>query len=227
MSLETSGTKIVRTQKQREKKQQQQEEGRLYKHRCSSLWYHRPSCGTCCHQSESWHVISSSVFVCLLADLRSAWRTPHRLQLQQQSLQHPPSPRWCSSTYPTHTHLQPTSPAATPSMLPSSPAPETGWGYLKWGNDNKPAVIPVRWIKDSHCEFFLSFSFLAQVGWSTTKDYHTFVWVEPCLDVVGQQTKSRQAVFRGEMWFHFHSWLMVFGYVLFWQHDRNVECVNM
>ncbi|XP_036936845.1 calcium-binding and coiled-coil domain-containing protein 2 [Acanthopagrus latus] len=35
-----------------------------------------------------------------------------------------------------------------------------------------------------------------KVGWSTTKDYHTFVWVEPCLDVVGQQTKSRQAVFR-------------------------------
>ncbi|XP_030256543.1 calcium-binding and coiled-coil domain-containing protein 2 [Sparus aurata] len=35
-----------------------------------------------------------------------------------------------------------------------------------------------------------------KVGWSTTKDYHTFVWVEPCLDVVGQQTKSRQAVFK-------------------------------
>ncbi|XP_074518658.1 calcium-binding and coiled-coil domain-containing protein 2 isoform X2 [Halichoeres trimaculatus] len=33
-----------------------------------------------------------------------------------------------------------------------------------------------------------------KVGWSTTKDYHTFVWVEPCLDVVGQQ--SRQAVFK-------------------------------
>ncbi|KAG8008795.1 Tax1-binding protein 1-like protein B [Nibea albiflora] len=34
-----------------------------------------------------------------------------------------------------------------------------------------------------------------KVGWSTTKDYHTFVWVEPCLDVVGEQT-VRQAVFK-------------------------------
>ncbi|KAE8283909.1 Tax1-binding protein 1-like protein [Larimichthys crocea] len=34
-----------------------------------------------------------------------------------------------------------------------------------------------------------------KVGWSTTKDYHTFVWVEPCLDVVGEQT-ARQAVFK-------------------------------
>ncbi|XP_073346375.1 calcium-binding and coiled-coil domain-containing protein 2 isoform X2 [Pagrus major] len=35
-----------------------------------------------------------------------------------------------------------------------------------------------------------------KVGWSTTKDYHTFVWVEPCLDVVGQQSMTRQAVFK-------------------------------
>ncbi|KAM9336442.1 calcium-binding and coiled-coil domain-containing protein 2 [Symphorus nematophorus] len=35
-----------------------------------------------------------------------------------------------------------------------------------------------------------------KVGWSTTKDYHTFVWVEPCLDVVGQQSLTRQAVFK-------------------------------
>ncbi|XP_034563614.1 calcium-binding and coiled-coil domain-containing protein 2 isoform X2 [Notolabrus celidotus] len=34
-----------------------------------------------------------------------------------------------------------------------------------------------------------------KVGWSTTKDYHTFVWVEPCLDVVGQQV-TRQAFFK-------------------------------
>uniref|UniRef100_A0A8C3B1W0 SKICH domain-containing protein n=1 Tax=Cyclopterus lumpus TaxID=8103 RepID=A0A8C3B1W0_CYCLU len=33
-----------------------------------------------------------------------------------------------------------------------------------------------------------------KVGWSTTKDYHTFVWVESCLDVVGSAT--RQAVFK-------------------------------
>ncbi|KAI3365475.1 hypothetical protein L3Q82_010552 [Scortum barcoo] len=35
-----------------------------------------------------------------------------------------------------------------------------------------------------------------KVGWSTTKDYHTFVWVEPCVDVAGQQSVVRQAVFR-------------------------------
>uniref|UniRef100_A0A8C9XNJ7 SKICH domain-containing protein n=1 Tax=Sander lucioperca TaxID=283035 RepID=A0A8C9XNJ7_SANLU len=35
-----------------------------------------------------------------------------------------------------------------------------------------------------------------KVGWSTTKDYHTFVWVEPCLDVVGQESATRQAFFK-------------------------------
>lgn len=35
-----------------------------------------------------------------------------------------------------------------------------------------------------------------KVGWTTTKDYHTFVWVEPCLDVVGDQTVTRQAFFK-------------------------------
>ncbi|KAF1373562.1 hypothetical protein PFLUV_G00240200 [Perca fluviatilis] len=35
-----------------------------------------------------------------------------------------------------------------------------------------------------------------KVGWSTTKDYHTFVWVEPCLDVVGQEAATRQAFFK-------------------------------
>ncbi|XP_041818524.1 calcium-binding and coiled-coil domain-containing protein 2 isoform X2 [Chelmon rostratus] len=35
-----------------------------------------------------------------------------------------------------------------------------------------------------------------KVGWSTTKDYHTFVWVDPCLDVEGQQSVTKQAVFR-------------------------------
>lgn len=35
-----------------------------------------------------------------------------------------------------------------------------------------------------------------KVGWSTTKDYHTFVWVEPCLDVVGHESATRQAVFK-------------------------------
>ncbi|XP_034715545.1 calcium-binding and coiled-coil domain-containing protein 2 isoform X2 [Etheostoma cragini] len=35
-----------------------------------------------------------------------------------------------------------------------------------------------------------------KVGWSTTKDYHTFVWVEPCLDVGGQESATRQAFFK-------------------------------
>ncbi|KAM9716166.1 calcium-binding and coiled-coil domain-containing protein 2 [Menidia menidia] len=35
-----------------------------------------------------------------------------------------------------------------------------------------------------------------KVGWSTTKDYHTFVWVEPCQEVGGKQATSRQAVFK-------------------------------
>lgn len=35
-----------------------------------------------------------------------------------------------------------------------------------------------------------------KVGWTTTKDYHTFVWVEPCIDVVGEQTVTRQAFFK-------------------------------
>lgn len=35
-----------------------------------------------------------------------------------------------------------------------------------------------------------------KVGWSTTKDYHTFVWVEPCQDVTGQQSVTKQAVFK-------------------------------
>ncbi|KAM3591916.1 uncharacterized protein V6R79_009446 [Siganus canaliculatus] len=35
-----------------------------------------------------------------------------------------------------------------------------------------------------------------KVGWSTTKDYHTFVWVEPSTDVEGQQSGTREVVFR-------------------------------
>lgn len=42
------------------------------------------------------------------------------------------------------------------------------------------------------------FVFLPQVGWNTTKDYHTFVWV----DVGGEQsTMTRQVIFNGENWF--------------------------
>ncbi|KAL3051822.1 hypothetical protein OYC64_001954 [Pagothenia borchgrevinki] len=35
-----------------------------------------------------------------------------------------------------------------------------------------------------------------KVGWSSTRDYHTFVWVEPSLDVVGQESANRQAYFK-------------------------------
>lgn len=60
---------------------------------------------------------------------------------------------------------------------------------------------------------FLSFSTLFQVGWTTTKDYHTFVWVEPCIDVVGEQTVTRQAFFKGKKCFHFCFQVNVFGCV--------------
>lgn len=36
-----------------------------------------------------------------------------------------------------------------------------------------------------------------QVGWSTTRDYYTYVWVDPCQDVEGHQSEIRQAVFNG------------------------------
>lgn len=52
-----------------------------------------------------------------------------------------------------------------------------------------------------------------QVGWSTTKDYHTFVWAEPCLDVGGQQPVTCQAVFRGRRRFHFYLRLIMLGHV--------------
>uniref|UniRef100_A0A3P8W920 SKICH domain-containing protein n=1 Tax=Cynoglossus semilaevis TaxID=244447 RepID=A0A3P8W920_CYNSE len=35
-----------------------------------------------------------------------------------------------------------------------------------------------------------------KVGWSTAKDYHTFVWTEPSPDVEGQGSVVRQAVFK-------------------------------
>lgn len=35
-----------------------------------------------------------------------------------------------------------------------------------------------------------------KVGWSSAKEYHTFVWVEPCLDTTGQETLLKQAVFK-------------------------------
>lgn len=45
---------------------------------------------------------------------------------------------------------------------------------------------------------FLFVFYLLQVGWNTTKDYHTFVWI----DVGGEQpTMTRQVIFNGENWF--------------------------
>ncbi|XP_023848652.1 calcium-binding and coiled-coil domain-containing protein 2 isoform X3 [Salvelinus sp. IW2-2015] len=34
-----------------------------------------------------------------------------------------------------------------------------------------------------------------KVGWSTTKDYHTFVWVEPSLELIGLETVRKQVLF--------------------------------
>lgn len=137
--------------------------------------------------------VSSSLFICLLGRSSLAqrgWRAPQRQH--PPAPQHPPSPRWCSWASPTHTHLQPTSPAATPSTLPSSLIPGTGWASLRWGSTSLVCLF-CRTSLWSLSDFLKSL----QVGWSTTKDYHTFVWVEPCLDVVGEQT-ARQAVFKGE-----------------------------
>lgn len=36
-----------------------------------------------------------------------------------------------------------------------------------------------------------------QVGWSKTRDYHTFVWVDSNQDGTGHQSEIRQAVFNG------------------------------
>ncbi|XP_058476837.1 calcium-binding and coiled-coil domain-containing protein 2 [Solea solea] len=55
------------------------------------------------------------------------------------------------------------------------------------------------------CRFTLNAAFQPQsrdwvgifkVGWSTAKDYHTFVWVEPNQDMEGQEAVMRQAVFK-------------------------------
>uniref|UniRef100_A0A3B3ZJ75 SKICH domain-containing protein n=1 Tax=Periophthalmus magnuspinnatus TaxID=409849 RepID=A0A3B3ZJ75_9GOBI len=35
-----------------------------------------------------------------------------------------------------------------------------------------------------------------KVGWSSAKEYHTFIWVEPCQDSAGQETLMKQAVFK-------------------------------
>ncbi|XP_017292021.1 calcium-binding and coiled-coil domain-containing protein 2 [Kryptolebias marmoratus] len=55
------------------------------------------------------------------------------------------------------------------------------------------------------CRFTLNAAFqpssrdwvgIFKVGWSSTKDYHTFVWVETSQDAEGLQTMTRQAVFK-------------------------------
>ncbi|XP_063748775.1 calcium-binding and coiled-coil domain-containing protein 2 isoform X2 [Eleginops maclovinus] len=35
-----------------------------------------------------------------------------------------------------------------------------------------------------------------KVGWSSAREYHTFVWVEPSLDVIGQESLNRQTFFK-------------------------------
>nr|ABW77484.1 nuclear domain 10 protein 52 a [Salmo salar] len=34
-----------------------------------------------------------------------------------------------------------------------------------------------------------------KVGWSTTKDYYTFVWIEPSLDLIKQDANRKQVLF--------------------------------
>ena len=49
----------------------------------------------------------------------------------------------------------------------------------------------------SHLAYWAVVCAAPQVGWSSMKDYHTFVWVEPSLDVVGQDSVRKQVLFRG------------------------------
>ncbi|XP_035764648.1 calcium-binding and coiled-coil domain-containing protein 2 [Neolamprologus brichardi] len=84
--------------------------------------------------------------------------------------------------------------------------------------------IPQSYLPSTHvtCSYTLNAAFqpnprdwvgIFKVGWTTTKDYHTFVWVEPCIDVVGEQTVTRQAFFKGKKCFHFCFQVNVFGCV--------------
>lgn len=136
--------------------------------------------------SVRWHdtnVASSSLFI----DFSSAWTAV------QRAPRPPPissSPRWSSSTSRTPTPQLPPSPAATTSPLHSSPATKTGWGSSRWGN--KFFVLSVGLIcaeRSNHLPL--------QVGWSKTRDYHTFVWVDSSQDGTGHQSEIRQAVFNG------------------------------
>lgn len=71
--------------------------------------------------------LPSPLTLCLLAELRSAWRAPSRPPARRRT----PSPRSCSSTSRNPTLRQPRSPAATPSPPPCSRNPATGWASLR------------------------------------------------------------------------------------------------
>lgn len=42
---------------------------------------------------------------------------------------------------------------------------------------------------------------MAQVGWSSTQMYYTYVWVEPCQDHIGPEPLVQQVVFKGRIHF--------------------------
>lgn len=70
----------------------------------------------------------SPLTLCLLAELRSAWRAPSRQTTRRRT----PSPRCCSSTSRNPILPQLRSPVATPSPPPCSRNPATGWASLRW-----------------------------------------------------------------------------------------------
>lgn len=131
---------------------------------------------------QDTNVASSSLFI----DFSSAWTA---VQRPPRPPPIPSSPRWSSSTSRTPTPQLPPWPAATPSPLHSSPATKTGWGSSRWGN--KFFVLSVG------LNFWVSNHLSLQVGWSKTRDYHTFVWADSCQDGTGHQSAIRQAVFNG------------------------------
>lgn len=96
--------------------------------------------------AEIWHFPCCHVVI-LFIGCSSPWRTPQR----PRAVIPTPSPRWCSPTPRTHTRLQsPESPAATPSLLPSSRTPGTGWAFLRWGKNVKVALAI-----HNHCSSFV------------------------------------------------------------------------
>lgn len=81
----------------------------------------------------------------------------------------------------------------TPALQPQ-PRDWVGIFKVKWARFTARGSVLLTPPESSSCLFV----FLLQVGWNTTKDYHTFVWI----DVGGEQsTMTRQVIFNGEKGF--------------------------